>query len=58
VTVFTLQLRFATVIRWDEVHALNSDRLLDLCLDLRGFYLKSGQFLGTRSDFMPQVRYS
>ena len=27
--------------------------MLALCLDLRGFYLKAGQFLGTRPDFMP-----
>jgi aarF domain-containing kinase len=40
---------------WQRVHALNSDRMLDLCLKLRGFYLKSGQFLGTRHDFMPKV---
>ncbi|CAM9644796.1 unnamed protein product, partial [Phaeothamnion confervicola] len=40
---------------WDEAHDLNSARMLRLCLDLRGFYLKSGQFLGTRSDFMPKV---
>lgn len=32
-----------------------SDRMLKLCLDLRGFYLKSGQFLGTRHDFMPKI---
>eukprot|EP00612_Vaucheria_litorea_P004715 CAMPEP_0171461426 /NCGR_PEP_ID=MMETSP0945-20130129/5880_1 /TAXON_ID=109269 /ORGANISM="Vaucheria litorea, Strain CCMP2940" /LENGTH=496 /DNA_ID=CAMNT_0011987773 /DNA_START=427 /DNA_END=1917 /DNA_ORIENTATION=+ len=42
-------------ITWQETHDLNSDRLLALCLDLRGFYLKTGQFLGTRHDFMPQV---
>ncbi|CAM9798469.1 unnamed protein product, partial [Hapterophycus canaliculatus] len=29
--------------------------MLKLCLDLRGFYLKSGQFLGTRHDFMPKI---
>ncbi|CAN0359203.1 unnamed protein product, partial [Laminaria digitata] len=40
---------------WNGVHELNSDRMLKLCLDLRGFYLKSGQFLGTRHDFMPKV---
>ncbi|CAM9749507.1 unnamed protein product [Chrysoparadoxa australica] len=40
---------------WDEVHAVNSDRMLELCLALRGFYLKSGQFLGTRHDFMPKM---
>ena len=27
--------------------------MLQLCLSLRGFYLKSGQFLATRQDFMP-----
>lgn len=27
--------------------------MLHLCLSLRGFYLKSGQFLATRYDFMP-----
>lgn len=35
--------------------AFRSDRMLKLCLDLRGFYLKSGQFLGTRHDFMPKI---
>jgi hypothetical protein len=27
---------------WGEVHETNSDRMMDLCLSLRGFYLKSG----------------
>lgn len=40
---------------WEETHDTNSDRLLDLCLDLRGFYLKTGQFLGTRADFVPKI---
>lgn len=38
---------------WDAVHERNSDKMLDLALSLRGFYLKAGQFLGTRPDFMP-----
>lgn len=38
---------------WNNVHEINSDRMINLCLGLRGFYLKSGQFLGTRHDFMP-----
>ena len=29
--------------------------MVDLCLSLRGFYLKAGQFLGTRHDFMPSA---
>ena len=28
---------------------------MELCLNLRGFYLKSGQFLASRRDFMPQT---
>ncbi|RYG65595.1 AarF/ABC1/UbiB kinase family protein [archaeon] len=38
---------------WQQLHELNSQRMVDLCLSLRGFYLKAGQFLGTRHDFMP-----
>jgi hypothetical protein len=26
---------------WDALHELNSDRMLDMCLQLRGFYLKA-----------------
>lgn len=39
---------------WKELHEINSMRMLKLCTDLRGFYLKSGQFLGSRHDFMPE----
>jgi len=39
---------------WDRIHEINSNRMMNLCLGLRGFYLKTGQFLGTRHDFMPQ----
>ena len=38
---------------WERVHEINSRRMMNLCIHLRGFYLKSGQFLGTRHDFMP-----
>jgi predicted unusual protein kinase regulating ubiquinone biosynthesis (AarF/ABC1/UbiB family) len=40
---------------WDQLHDINSDRMLNICLTLRGFYLKAGQFLGTRHDFMPNI---
>lgn len=43
----------ATSMKWSRQHDLNSERMIDLCLGLRGFYLKTGQFLGTRYDFMP-----
>ena len=39
----------------ENLHEINSDRLLDLCITLRGFYIKTGQFLGTRYDFMPRI---
>lgn len=42
-------------LEWKRVHELNSERLLSLCLHLRGFYLKTGQFLATRHDFMPRA---
>ena len=37
-----------------SIHEINSRRMMNLCLGLRGFYLKTGQFLGTRHDFMPK----
>lgn len=40
---------------WDFIHELNSQRMIRLCLGLKGFYLKTGQFLGTRHDFMPST---
>ena len=39
----------------NEIHERNSKRMINLCLGLRGFYLKTGQFLGTRHDFMPSL---
>lgn len=38
---------------YNTTHEINSRRMIDLCLSMRGFYLKTGQFLGTRHDFMP-----
>lgn len=42
---------------WNDLHETNSQKMVNLCLDLRGFYLKAGQFLGTRHDFMP-IQYT
>ena len=39
---------------WNFIHEENSKRMVNLCLGMRGFYLKTGQFLGTRHDFMPK----
>lgn len=41
------------VLDYNSTHEVNSRRMIDLCLSMRGFYLKTGQFLGTRHDFMP-----
>ena len=39
---------------WNYIHEENSKRMVNLCLGMKGFYLKTGQFLGTRHDFMPK----
>ena len=38
-----------------QLHDVNSDRLVEMCIFLKGFYVKTGQFLGTRYDFMPRI---
>jgi len=40
---------------FDKLHEINSEKMLNLCLELQGFYLKSGQYFGTRHDFMPEA---
>ncbi|MEW5318649.1 MAG: hypothetical protein WDW38_009856 [Sanguina aurantia] len=39
---------------WDKQHAWAGDQMYKMCIDLRGFYLKAGQFIGSRGDFMPE----
>lgn len=48
-----LQRKSPNDINFNATHEVNSRRMINLCLSLRGFYLKTGQFLGTRHDFMP-----
>lgn len=38
---------------WRPQHESAGRRMHALCIDMRGFYLKSGQFLGARGDFVP-----
>ncbi|KAK9817253.1 hypothetical protein WJX72_011900 [[Myrmecia] bisecta] len=38
---------------WTPHHEWTGDQMYNLCVDLRGFYLKVGQFLGARGDFVP-----
>lgn len=38
---------------WAPQHEKAGKRMHALCIDMRGFYLKSGQFLGARGDFVP-----
>ena len=39
---------------WTPQYQYAGERMHSLCIDLRGFYLKAGQFLGARGDFVPQ----
>jgi predicted unusual protein kinase regulating ubiquinone biosynthesis (AarF/ABC1/UbiB family) len=39
---------------WDTQHQRAAEQMHSLCVDLRGFYLKAGQFLGARGDFVPE----
>lgn len=38
---------------WNRQHEKAADQMYSICVDMRGFYLKGGQFLGARSDFIP-----
>ena len=39
---------------WKEQHAGAATAMWEMCIKLRGFYLKSGQFIGSRGDFVPE----
>lgn len=39
---------------WDAQQERAAQQMYDLCVELRGFYLKAGQFLGARGDFVPE----
>ena len=39
---------------WEPHHAWAGARMHALAVDLRGFYLKAGQFIGARPDFVPE----
>ena len=38
---------------WSKQHEWAAEQMYSICVDMRGFYLKGGQFLGARSDFIP-----
>ena len=40
---------------WEPQHAAAAADMHRLCLSLRGFYLKAGQFIGARGDFVPRA---
>ncbi|MEP6871933.1 MAG: AarF/UbiB family protein, partial [Anaerolineaceae bacterium] len=42
---------------WDERHEQFAELLYRLAVDLKGLYIKTGQFIGTRSDIVP-IQYS
>ncbi|WIA37974.1 hypothetical protein OEZ86_001350 [Tetradesmus obliquus] len=39
---------------WDSQHTWAGEQMYDLAISLRGFYLKAGQFIGARADFVPE----
>lgn len=39
---------------WERHHRRAGADMYQLCIDLRGFYVKVGQFLGSRPDFVPK----
>ncbi|KAL6745164.1 hypothetical protein V8C86DRAFT_3151556, partial [Haematococcus lacustris] len=39
---------------WLPQHEAAGQAMYQLCIDLRGFYLKAGQFIGSRADFIPE----
>lgn len=39
---------------WERHHRRAGADMYQLCVDLRGFYVKVGQFLGSRPDFVPK----
>ena len=43
----------AAAAEWDREHTRAAERLYRLAVDLKGLYIKSGQFIGTRSDVVP-----
>ncbi|GMH36923.1 hypothetical protein BSKO_04796 [Bryopsis sp. KO-2023] len=40
---------------WGPHHKWAGREMYNLCVDLRGFYLKAGQFIGARGDFVPEA---
>lgn len=38
---------------WRQHHLWAGQQMCDLCVDLRGFYVKAGQFIGARADVVP-----
>lgn len=39
---------------WERRHEQTAERLYRLAVDLKGLYIKTGQFIGTRSDVVPE----
>lgn len=40
---------------WERHHSWAGSEMYSLAVDLRGFYLKTGQFVGARGDFVPMA---
>jgi len=40
--------------QWQSRHEWGAEAVYRLCVEMRGFYLKDGQFIGSRADFIPE----
>ena len=43
----------AAAAAWEARHEASAERLYHMAVDLKGLYIKAGQFIGTRSDVVP-----
>ncbi len=43
----------AAAAQWEQRHEAAAESLYRLAVDLKGLYIKSGQFIGTRTDIVP-----
>lgn len=43
---------------WERAHERNAKRVLRLILELKGLWVKLGQYLSTRADVLPEAYIS
>lgn len=43
---------------WEKTHERNAKRVLNLIIELKGLWVKLGQYLSTRADVLPEAYIS